>query len=378
LLDSGDHQRAMTNTVNHAHIAQIPLFCMAVLSGLADIMILGTYFLSRDARGSIMVRMITWFALADLLGEIFISISLVANVDDGPMCTLQAAVNWYSVWSSIAWTMAFAHAVRICFSSAVATHQIEARRRDLEQIEEGVERRWHWFCWVVPLAFAVGIASSGNFGARDGMPVCTFRHEALALVANTPLYVVLLYNVVVYVSVHQLVHKVMHVTSGLLAPETRDALERRVRVWPRFTAYILTFIASQTPGCAFLVIDVVVGRHPPWMDTLLVVANALSQSHGLLNGLVFFATNPSLLRQCWDASARRADEDGPLCADEPSARGCWPCRLPWADRASQQDLTRASSVYSAPPWLVGSGGFFSGSPRPTNQVHAADGRPNQV
>jgi len=358
----------MPGTLNTASAAQIPLLCAAVLSGLSDIMILATFACIRDARTSIMVRMITWFALADLLGEIFISVSLSARVDaDGTMCTMQAAINWYSVWASIAWTMAFAHAVRMCFSSAVAAHQIEARRRDLEQIEEGVERRWHFFCWLVPLAFTLGFAASGKFGARENMPVCTFRNEALALAANVPLYVVLLYNIAVYVSVHQLVHKVMHVTSGLLAPEARDALERRVRVWPRFTGYILTFICSKTPGCVFLVIDVLVATHPPWMDTLLVVANALSQSHGLLNGIVFVATNRALLRQCWAAGGGASDEEGRLCADEPPLRrcGCWPWPMPWAERASQDDLHRASSVYSAPPWL-GQGGFlagFPGSPR---------------
>ena len=51
------------------------------------------------------------------------------------------------VWSSWAWTAAFAHAVRRCFNDAIAAHRFDRIGR-LDSLELRKERRWHVANWV--------------------------------------------------------------------------------------------------------------------------------------------------------------------------------------------------------------------------------------
>ena len=331
----------------------VPLLATACSSAVGDILIIGTFLALRNARAIITIRMITWFACADLLGECVVAMaaaypSLVA--DSARWCTLQAAINWFSVWSSWAWTMAFAHAVRVYFASAMATHQIASRRGSLDEMEFVHERRWHLFSWLVPLGAATAIACAGLFGLRGDLSVCSFRDERLSLIANLPLWLALGYNLFAYVSVHLLVHKVVHTSSGLLEPERQESLARRVRVWPRFTVYIATFVASQLPTAPFLVLAVYRDAYdepfPRGLRTFGTVANVLSQAHGLLNALVFVATNRSVYRQCRGHELLVSSSSwSDAWARGPSALLCC-CAL---GRDTPPVLDRASSAFSTEP-----------------------------
>jgi len=282
------------------------LFVPAILSAVGDLIPICTFLLCRDVRTSVTARMVTWFACADLIGEIVVSIATAAPevIATDPLCTLQAASNWYSVWASWAWTAAFAYAVRYCFTNAIAAYHVHRTGR-LDSIELRKERSWHVACWVLPLVLTIGCVIGGLFGPRENVPVCTFRDERFALLSNLPLWGALAYNVFAYVSVHRLVHQVMDASNGLLAPDAQQAFARRVRVWPRFTVYILTFVISQLPDVFILFIQWVFAPSGPVMTAASRASYILSQLHGLLNGIVFCYANRSAYYQLWSAPRPR-------------------------------------------------------------------------
>jgi len=273
------------------------------MSAAGDLVPLCAFAFYRDVQFSVTARMVTWFAMSDLIGQFFVVTAVIAPDTfghDGLLCSIQAAGNWYSVWSSWGWTVAFAHTVRLCYNSAVAAHHLNRRPGRFHVVEITQERRWHAVCWLLPLV-GVGTAMATDlFGPRANMPICTFRRECFALIANAPLWLALAYNMFAFISVHVLIQQVRDVSNGLLAPDAQLAFERRVRVWPRFTMYILTFVVSQLPEVVMLVVELVAA--PTWgptMNALVTAANSLSQMHGFLNGVIFCFKHRVLAHQQW-------------------------------------------------------------------------------
>ena len=113
----------------------VPALCSAVGDAIPILTFLGY----RQIRSGVTSRMITWFAVADLIGAVAISVALLAPeafAVDGPMCTVQAALNWYSIWSSWGWTVAFAHTVRRCFNSVAHQDSLRLGSIDVAQMRQ--------------------------------------------------------------------------------------------------------------------------------------------------------------------------------------------------------------------------------------------------
>ena len=139
------------------------LMSSSSLSAAGDLLIISTIALSYEARRLLTVRLIACFAVADLLGQLPIVGSFPLHelkswgdvFPGGPtFCELQAAGNWYAMYASWLWTMAYAHAV----SSAMPYRPperagccVELARRDFH------ETHYHALCWGLPLV-AIGSA----------------------------------------------------------------------------------------------------------------------------------------------------------------------------------------------------------------------------
>ena len=251
------------------------LMSSSSLSAAGDLLIISTIALSYEARRLLTVRLIACFAVADLLGQLPIvgsfplhSLKSWGDVFPGgpTFCELQAAGNWYAMYASWLWTMAYAHAV----SSAMPYRQperagccVELARLDFH------ETHYHALCWGLP-AIAIGSAlAAGLFGPGDGdYEICTFRHSDWALSFYALLWLALGYNCYVYVTVLRVVSRAVDATSQVLEPTASHAIARRLdALGARFALYLLTFILSQSP-CLVRHLLIVIGvKDATWTPT---------------------------------------------------------------------------------------------------------------
>ncbi len=278
----------------------LALLVSSALSLAGDLIPIVAHGLSHHLRHSLTARLLTCFAVADAAGQIAI---LVASLDrhllDNPsFCTLQAAANWFSVWASWLWTVAFAHAVRHSFMRTIRTPHLAAQPGQLDAKGRAVEMRWHVVCWLLPLAIVAILAALDQFEKRTStgghgmpLPVCSLEPRA-ATIASTPVFLALAYNVFAFFSVDRLMHQTAHASSEVIDPATRVALARSLR--PRFTLYVLIFVVSQTPEVVVDLISSIDSGLPHRSAALRSASTAtmvLAQLHGFFNGVAFSWVN---------------------------------------------------------------------------------------
>ena len=89
---------------------------------------------------------------------------------------------------------------------------------------------------------------------------------------------------------------VIHLGSELLEATQADALAARLRLWPRFAAYVVVAMMTQVPISLTMLITRLGGHAPSgqWFQ----VALALSLSHGAVNCVVHELCTGTCLRGC--------------------------------------------------------------------------------
>ena len=107
-------------------------------------------------------------------------------------------------------------------------------------------------CWGLPLLVVSVTAGTGQFGHGYGGgagSTCGFLSPTYALFPESLLWLALLYNVYSFAAVHRLIRRALrNIGAADLEPQARRELERRMRLWPRFVLYVLSFVCSQAPG----------------------------------------------------------------------------------------------------------------------------------
>ena len=286
--------------------ARIGLLLASACSLAGDLVPIVAFKTTRAIRNSVTARLVTFFAIADAIGQTAICCAAAYHsiILDKTFCTLQAAANWYSVWASWGWTVAFAHVVRFTFKRTMLSPQLTHHPGHLDAVGKIIEVRWHVVCWLVPLATTILFIALGLFVLREDsdegmpLPVCSLKQLPL-MFASTPLFVALGYNAFAFWTVDRMMHDSVYASSDYVGSENRAAIARRLR--PRFTLYILTFLVSQTPE---VVVSFIARAHPKLAgrhDALSVASTAtmiLSQLHGFFNGVVFVWVNRGLCKGC--------------------------------------------------------------------------------
>ena len=303
------------------------------LSLAGDLLIIMTFAASRSARRSFTVRLVTFFAVADALGQLALMPipQLQAATDhNGAICTVQAAMVWYGAMASWLWSTAHAHAVNRRFSERapmVWTRGLQSTATE--------EARTHAVCWLVP-ALAVGAALfSGELGERPDTPNCSLRDSRWAMYFELALWVALLYSGWAFITVHLRIREALNAGVGLLESTASATLRRRLRLWPRFTAYMLCFLISQSPVAARHLLQtfcVQPSYWARWLDPLLMV---FGSSNGLLNAVVFGVLNRDLYSRWGCASCCGGNGGEPLLV--PASAPVTPSR------------TRSASAGGGPP-----------------------------
>ena len=326
---SGNKSSANSTVVSDDPLA---LGISSALSALGDAVIIVSVLGSQSSRQIFTVRLIFFLACADFIGQMPLIGSFPVSAlteNDGFWCTLQAAGNWYSAMSTWLWTMMYAYAVHRCFDNASAFPSAEpVTDRDEFAKYMRLERRFHLICWGLPLLVVSVTAGTGQFGHGYGGgagSTCGFLSPTYALFPESLLWLALLYNVYSFAAVHRLIRRALrNIGAADLEPQARRELERRMRLWPRFVLYVLSFVCSQAPGALRTILvkcDAPAAVWPP----LNLLASALCPLHGFLNSLIYgFTTRrirASVLRllccgRCGADAIDAGDAHAPLVPSE--------------------------------------------------------------
>ena len=229
-----------------------PYFWAATLSAAGDLFILSA-LTRRAARRSFTIRLLAPLAAADLLG----SLVLYANgrpveILGGPLCTLVAAANLFSVWAAWCWTLPYAHALMLCYTAATRGLSLDSsgllaasprllvgldtaaldrlrstRRLEAWRLPRGLERRYHFVCWALPGIAIVGCVAAGLLGPSDSAGFCQIirpkwaeaspGRELLELGLTGGAWVALLFNGYAFCRVHWLLQRSALVAEGTTA-----------------------------------------------------------------------------------------------------------------------------------------------------------------
>jgi len=353
----------------------IPAYAIAALSVAGNAFLIGTFARLPSARQAFTTRLIVPLAVANLINCGTVLAFQPAGQHkplEGWLCVVAGALNWGSIWAQWLWTMPYAAAVWQCF--------VAARRAGLniDHFALGFrhELAYHLVCWGVPALLVVAglcIPSAETetghlFGAlkpecasdADGVYSCLWLNDpapgwrrgesdpCTTDGSSSPFFYVyqflyvwglllgaIVFNVVAYSRVQLMLWELgrsltasTSLGAGLAAEEKlaiRMETTRRLRLWPRFLAYMCTFILCTGPGCVFnLLVDLGVfsgfsERHPRTFEHLAMALTLdLTLLHGFLNAVVYGSTNPAILaawRECCERRRGGLQED-----DRPAAR----------------------------------------------------------
>ena len=280
------------------------------VSALGDLCVLSIVALQKR-RTSDPMRMLCFFAVADLLCML---LQVPGHPQKPTWCSVQGAAYWGTKWSSWLWTMAYAHVVRKAIASATGKYRSPRTGRHC---------RIHLLCWALPLLLALLgffnpfggsslFGASETFSARDSNGsidemYCDFVLPEWNMAGQSVCLLAILYNVYTYVVVHLFVHTTLSSNLESLPSPERDAARLRLRLWPRFVLYSLSFLITQLPALIVLLLAwpfeiytrPISGGYGEGADWLCTAADAAAQLHGALNALVFCCTNAraALLQQ---------------------------------------------------------------------------------
>jgi hypothetical protein len=167
----------------------------------------------------------------------------------------------------------------------------------------------------------------------------------------------ILYNVYTYVVVHLFVHTTLSSNLESLPSPERDAARLRLRLWPRFVLYSLSFLITQLPALIVLLLAwpfeiytrPISGGYGEGADWLCTAADAAAQLHGALNALVFCCTNAraALLQQMHPCCVGGCGCGGCLSTPtEESSNGR--CFAPVSDEPSGHERTAGLLEHNSP------------------------------
>ena len=146
---------------------------------------------------------------------------------------------------------------------------------------------------------AAGAASAaGLFKNRNDLPYCSWKNDAWSLAAQGFSLVPLSYNLYAFVVVHRLLTRTLELAQRqrLLEAERESIIQRRLRLWPRFVAYSLSFVCTQIPDIIGDVIAMGSRNHINGDGHTLwaVLFDSVAQLHGAANGVIFGVTHRRL------------------------------------------------------------------------------------
>ena len=225
----------------------------SILSAVGDIGILSFAMFSEEAHRLLTTRLVAYLAAADLVGEspVLGSMKLPGppvSTWGGPWCALQGAGNWFAQLSTWLWTMACAPLdvepintlcaplTAACFLVVMAdAHAVSAGVHSPVLVPRGVvhcrsEWQYHVICWGLPAAVVgVSLVFGGVFGTSDdGSSECTVCRSDVAMCFYAVLWVALLYNALVFFSVHRAMRRVLVAHAAVLEPSAQLEMRNRV------------------------------------------------------------------------------------------------------------------------------------------------------
>jgi len=242
-------------------------------------------------RSSFAVHALGCNAVADAVGQlVFINGIIGAAYHTPPespgLCVFQAFVSWSLVWSSWAWMIVYAHAVRRAFEHLQQGDATAGLWPAKQQV-------WLWYaaCCGGPLCAAFAVAVRNGYGHRGDLPICSVTPTGIRLASHMMLFAVLVHNSYCFLQVELLMRRSLRLGAGLLHPDESSSAARRLRLWPRFTCYIVAFLVSQAPLTVFILLKTVEGgneapallQRGSWLSLL---GHALTFSHGSFNALL--------------------------------------------------------------------------------------------
>jgi len=272
-----------------------PEIVAAALSLVGDVLLIGTFAVSPPVRKVVALRLIVPLAVANLFGSIFFFLLVFGDplTEKNPaVCDIAAAGVWYFMWAAWLWTVPYAKFVRdvfchdggdgggadasrgttVCGGGArTSAGSVQDASHGLARGLDGrLEREWiarrevvcHAICWGVPLLQIVLFGLLDAFGQHDSDQVsgeggCSLvpprdvsaqMQRLFSAGASTALWLGISYNLFAFVSAHYAMRRSRALLKdGRMDPSTRRLLDNRLTVWPRFVAFLLTYLISAVP-----------------------------------------------------------------------------------------------------------------------------------
>jgi len=180
---------------------------------------------------------------------------------------------------------------------------------------------------IASIAYANGVFGPSEAFSQSSRMYCDFVRPAPNFAAQSICLIAILYSAYAFATVHKFVHTSLISNVESLPAAEREAAQLRLRLWPRFVLYSLSFLLTQLPDLVLLVLQLVLPHGTP--DTVDSAADAIAQLHGGVNALVFSCTNArAFLAQqmpsnCCSTCCTVGDEEdggrtGALLGTEPS------------------------------------------------------------
>ncbi|KAL1512250.1 hypothetical protein AB1Y20_005512 [Prymnesium parvum] len=191
------------------------LVLAASLSLSADAAVIVATACALNLRRAQPMRILMYFAISDVLSQAVLLLAILVGPLHGEMCTAEAAISWWAIWTSWLWLCCFAFVVQTRFYQPA--HSVLT------------SRRIQWImvaCWAGPLVVSIAAAFGGAFAPRDELPVCSLvRNVWIRASAHGASTLIVLYNAYAFVRVLIYVRRTLNMARGVLPEEEQAAIQ---------------------------------------------------------------------------------------------------------------------------------------------------------
>ncbi|KAL3914046.1 MAG: hypothetical protein SGPRY_007763, partial [Prymnesium sp.] len=283
----------------------LPELCAAALSVLGDMMIIATFSLSPPTRKVVALRLIVPLAVANLLGSLlfFLLVGVQQAGGTSPsFCAVTASLLFYFMWAAWLWNLPYAHFVwHISLEREATIPTFELASPALVHGLDGkAEREWarrregavHALCWGIPSVLTLllfsGMGEDDYFSQDKGSsppPFSRFTEEqqlSFQIGASVALWLGLGYNLVAFFSAYTSIKRSRELIQDFHTDfSTRRHLATRLTVWPRFVAFVVTYLVSSVPVAIYDSLNLLQTLSTP--HDLGAWLSALALLHGAFN-----------------------------------------------------------------------------------------------
>ena len=178
-------------------------------SALGDVLLILSTVINH--RGSLLQRTLAYFSVANAVPSLLGAFGTGAT-SSGYWCTLQAAANWWGIWTSWLWLFAFASTLHRSFAYS--------RYYAVRHVHDSVAQ--HFVCWGAPLVAVGMLVGKGAFGPGPGL-ICSFNRDEVAprIASQLVLILMLVYNLVQLVRVQLSIVRCCPITTPGVYPRCR-------------------------------------------------------------------------------------------------------------------------------------------------------------